>query len=228
MPNHTEIYKQKAEKYNELISKQNTLTQMIEKIQPFESLDIVDLGAGTGRLTTELAEKANSIVAIDASEEMLKITVERLENARFTNWKTKVSDLRKLPLQDQSTDLIVAGWSICYLGSSNNPYWKEDIHRVMEEMKRVLRSSGTIIIFETLGTGVEQPSPPDFLKPYFETLINGYSFSHDWIRLDYTFDNLNQAKELTRFFFGDDLGDQVLKENLVRLPECAGVWWLKL
>ncbi|NDI36897.1 class I SAM-dependent methyltransferase [Chengkuizengella sediminis] len=226
MPNHTEIYRKDAEKYHELISKQNNLTNIIKQIRPFKGLDIVDLGAGTGRLTSVLVEEAKSIIALDASEEMLKITKEKLEKTGFTNWKTQVSDLRKLSLQDQSADLIVAGWSICYLGSSNNPYWEQDIYKVIKEMKRALRRNGTIIIFETLGTGVKTPSPPDFLKKYYAALVNQYCFSHQSIRLDYTFDDMQQAEELTRFFFGSDLSNRVVKENLVHLPECVGIWWL--
>ncbi|MFS1510988.1 class I SAM-dependent methyltransferase [Chengkuizengella sp. SCS-71B] len=221
MPNHTEIYKHKAETYYKLISKQNNLVYTIEKIRPIKGLDIVDLGAGTGRLASVLAEEAKSIIALDASQEMLNITKKRLKKAGFTNWKTIVSDLRKLPLQDQSADLVVAGWSICYLGSENNPYWEQDIYKVIKEMKRVLRSNGTIIIFETHGTGVTSPAPPDFLKKYYTALVDDYGFSHQCIRLDYTFDHINQAEELTRFFFGNDLADKVVRENLVQLPECA-------
>ncbi|NBI29231.1 class I SAM-dependent methyltransferase [Chengkuizengella marina] len=226
MTDHTEIYRKEAETYHKLISKQNNLANVIKQICPFKGLDIVDLGAGTGRLTSVLAEQAKSIIAIDASEEMLDVTEERLEKAGFTNWKTKVSDLRKLPLRDQSADLIIAGWSICYLASENNRYWKKDIHQVMTEMKRILRSNGTIIIFETLGTGVATPSPPDFLKKYYATLVEKYGFSHQWVRLDYSFDHIKQAEELTRFFFGDELADKVVRENLIHLPECVGIWWL--
>jgi hypothetical protein len=36
-----------------------------------------------------------------------------------------------------------------------------------------------------------------------------------------------EAEQLTRFFFGDELADQVAFNNIVALPECAGVWWRK-
>jgi ubiquinone/menaquinone biosynthesis C-methylase UbiE len=228
MPDHTHIYGKEAEKYHELISKQPNLKECIAEIRPYSGLDIADIGAGTGRLTTALAPEAKSIIALDASEAMLSITADRLNQAGLTNWRTKVADLRKLPLEDQSVDLIVAGWSICYLGSTNVQNWEQNIHEVMGEIKRVLRNKGTIIIFETLGTGFVTPTAPDFLKKYYAMLVDYYGFSHKWIRTDYTFDHIKQAEELTRFFFGDDLAGQVSKEHLVRLPECAGVWWLQL
>ncbi|MCF2938092.1 methyltransferase type 11 [Paenibacillus alkaliterrae] len=95
-------------------------------------------------------------------------------------------------------------------------------------MMRVLRPGGMIIIFETMGTGYETPNPPEFLKPYYDELVQEYGFSHKWIRTDYQFDNTLQAEQLTRFFFSDELADRVASRKLVQLPECAGVWWLQL
>jgi dihydroorotase len=39
---------------------------------------------------------------------------------------------------------------------------------------------------------------------------------------------VEQAEQLTRFFFGDDLADKVAEQKLSHLPECAGVWRLQL
>ena len=33
------------------------------------------------------------------------------------------------------------------------------------------------------------------------------------------------AEQLTRFFFGDEMADEVVRQNWVVLPECTGVWW---
>ncbi|MNI08021.1 Demethylmenaquinone methyltransferase [compost metagenome] len=228
MPDHKSIYEKQAGMYHELISKQESLEAHIEAIRPISGLDIADLGAGTGRLTTVLAAQAKSIVALDASEAMLRITADRLTQAGFTNWSTQTADLRKLPMEDQSVDLIVAGWSICYLTNTDVHSWEQHLEEVIGEIKRVLRAKGTIIIFETMGTGFEQPNPPDFLKPYYAKLVADYGFSHKWIRTDYTFDHLEQAEQLTRFFFSDALANRVLEQNLVHLPECAGIWWLHL
>jgi ubiquinone/menaquinone biosynthesis C-methylase UbiE len=228
MPDHDQIYKQEADHYHELIAKQPDLTAIIEGIRPIRGLDIVDIGAGTGRLTTALAPEANSIIALDASEAMLEINTDRLREAGLINWTTKVADHRKLPLADRSADLIVAGWSICYLGSTNVEGWERNIGEVISEIKRVLRPNGTVIIFETLGTGFESPNPPDFLLNYYSALVDDYGFSHRWIRTDYKFDDIHQAERLTRFFFGDEIADRVIEQNLIHLPECAGVWWLQL
>lgn len=154
MPNHEAIYRNEAEIYDALITKQPALQVLINEIRPYAGLDIVDVGAGTGRLTTVLAGDARSIVATDASEAMLGIAASKLAAAGHANWRTIAADMRELPLEEKCADLIVAGWSICYLGSSNNPSWEREIEKVMNELRRVLRPGGTIIYFRDNGDGV--------------------------------------------------------------------------
>ena len=91
-------------------------------------------------------------------------------------------------------------------------------------MKRVLTGDGTILLFESLGTGNEAPMKLDHLKDYYPWLDEA-GFQSKWIRTDYKFESLAEAEELSRFFFGEELGDTVLKNNWVVLPECTGVWW---
>lgn len=227
MPDHDSIYRHEADMYHELIAKQPDLRAVVEEIAPVAGADIVDLGAGTGRLSSALAPGARSLVALDASEAMLQIAADRLGRAGLDNWSVRVADHRRLPLPDASADLVVSGWSVCYLTSDNVPDWEKNLAGIVGEMKRLLRPGGTIALFETMGTGHETPSPPGFLLPYFAKLTGEYRFSHRWIRLDYAFDDAAQAERLTRFFFGDELADRVARDRLVRLPECAGVWWLR-
>ncbi|XID91306.1 class I SAM-dependent methyltransferase [Paenibacillaceae bacterium WGS1546] len=227
MPNHDSIYRHEADMYHELIAKQPDLRSVVEELAPVAGADIVDLGAGTGRLSAALAPGARSLVALDASEAMLRIAADRLRQAGLDNWSVRVADHRRLPLPDASADLVVSGWSVCYLTADSVPDWEANLARIVAEMKRVLRPGGTIVLFETMGTGHETPSPPGFLLPYFTRLTNEYRFSHRWLRLDYAFDDAAQAERLTRFFFGDELADWVARDRLVRLPECAGVWRLR-
>ncbi|WP_409177171.1 class I SAM-dependent methyltransferase [Brevibacillus fortis] len=226
MPNHEQIYKNQAEQYDLMISRQPSLLAVIEEITPVKGQDVIDLGAGSGRLTSVLAPHAKSILALDASAAMLEVNAQQLTQAGLTNWKTNVADHRELPADDNSADVIVAGWTVCYLTSSEVPNNELHLEKIIQEMKRVLRPGGTIVIMETMGTGYETPHPPEFLTQYYSLLENKYGFSHKWIRLDYQFKDIEEAEQLSRFFFGDELGDRVAREKLVTLPECAGVWWL--
>jgi len=225
MPNHHHIYRHEAERYDALIGKQPDLLAVIRSICDPAGKDIIDLGAGTGRLTVPLAGAAKSIVATDASAAMLEVAEARLKRLPRRNWSTIVADNRAIPLDDGSADLLVSGWSICYTASSDEADWERNLAVTMGEIGRVLRPGGTAIIFETLGTGVETPSPPAFLTGYYAALERDYGCRHRWIRTDYTFDDAAQAAELAGFFFGDAIAALIVSRGWRTLPECAGVWW---
>jgi hypothetical protein len=111
-------------------------------------------------------------------------------------------------------------------GRSYPETWRQEIDRAVQQMGRVLRPLGTVIILETLGTGSESPQPPtETLAAYYSTLETEYCFSSTWIWTDYQFESVAEADELTRFFFGAELADRVRRERLKILPECTGIWW---
>ncbi|MDK8181141.1 class I SAM-dependent methyltransferase [Paenibacillus sp. UMB4589-SE434] len=230
MAEHDYIYKFDATQYDEMISKQPEVGSFIREIRSYAGLDVIDVGAGTGRLTTVLAPEAKSIVALDASEAMLQITSAKLSESGLSNWRVVQSDYLSIPLEANSADLVVAGWSLCYIVNSSclTSPWEDSLQQVMKELRRVVRPGGTVIIMETMGTGKEVPSPPTFLTAYYEQLVGKYGFSHKWIRLDYEFENAVQAEQLVRWFFGDALADEIAKKQLKQVPECAGIWWLTL
>jgi ubiquinone/menaquinone biosynthesis C-methylase UbiE len=230
MPDLQEIYDSHADQYEILVSRedyQGNIFPALNHIRPLEGLDVVDLGAGTGRLACMLAPVARSVWAFDVSQHMLDVAIAKLEQGGWTNWRADVADHRDLPLKDGVADVAVSGWSMCYAAIWCQGIWQDELGKALAEMKRALRSDGTIIILETLGTGYEAPNPPDELKPYFAHLKE-QGFSSTWIRTDYQFRSLAEAEELSRFFFGDELAQKVVQNNWVVLPECTGLWWLNL
>ncbi|MGO4274538.1 class I SAM-dependent methyltransferase, partial [Paenibacillus sp. TAF58] len=190
------IYQDNTQTYDLLISKQPNLAKVIHEIRPYAHLDVVDLGAGTGRLSMFLAEEANSLWCLDSSKAMLSVLEKKLAATSNTNWRTIVSDHRALPIEDRSKDLVVAGWSLCYLASSNNVDWENNLKQMMSEIRRILRPNGTVIILETLGTGFAKPTRYDYLAPYYQFLETEYGFEHNWLATDYKFKDVDEAVQL--------------------------------
>jgi ubiquinone/menaquinone biosynthesis C-methylase UbiE len=224
------IYQNDGDRYEALISRedyQGNIPRAIDEIINVDGLNVLDLGAGTGRLTLMLTPRVKSIRAFDVSDEMLRVCRERLVASGLSNWQVDVADHRDLPVEDHSTDLVVSGWSVAYLAVWHPDSWREELEKWLDEMKRVLDGEGCIILFESLGTGNESPIKLDHLKDYYPWLDEA-GFQSKWIRTDYKFESLEEAEELSRFFFGDELGDKVLKNNLIVLPECTGVWWKRI
>jgi ubiquinone/menaquinone biosynthesis C-methylase UbiE len=224
------IYQSESDRYEALIARedyQGNIVQAIDEIIKVDNLDVLDLGAGTGRLTLLLAPRVKSIRAFDASAEMLRICRERLTASGLSNWQVEVADHRQLPVKDHSVDLVLSGWSVSYLAVWNPEQAQQELDKWLAEMRRVLRKDGMIVLFESLGTGNEEPMRLEHVESTYQWLdANG--FQNKWIRTDYKFKSVEEAGELSRFFFGDELGEKVKENNWVILPECTGVWWRRV
>lgn len=228
MPTEQEVYASHAEQYERLIRRedwQNQVGDAIDRICVPDGLDILDLGAGTGRLTRLLAARSASIIACDASARMLALTESFLRQSGYSHWRTAVADHRRVPLPDASLDLVVSGWSFSYLAVWGGANWQTALEDGLREINRILRPGGTFLLFETLGTGQESPCVPQHLAGYYAWLAE-QGFQSSWIRTDYKFESLEEAVELASFFFGEEMGEKARANDWQFLPECTGVWWL--
>lgn len=224
------IYQTDGDRYEALIARedyQGNILRALEEIVKLDGLEVLDLGAGTGRLAVMLAPRVKSMQAFDISEEMLRVCRQRLAAGGLTNWKVETADHRQIPIPDTSADLAVSGWSVSYLAVWHPDAWRAELEKWLGEMQRVLRPNSHIVLFESLGTGNETPLQLEHLKDFYPWLADA-GFQNQWIRTDYQFESIDEAEELSRFFFGEELGDQVKANGWVTLPECTGVWWKKL
>jgi len=227
MPDHAEIYRQQAEAYEALVSRedyQGHILPALESLTALRGRAVVDLGAGTGRLACLLAPLAASVYAFDLNRAMLAVAAARLRRSGLAHWTAAVADHRALPLPDGSADLLVSGWSVSYLAVWNPDDWQAQLERGLAEMRRLLRPGGSLILLETLGTGFTRPSPPAHMHAFL-AYLEAHGFRRTWIRTDYRFEDRRQAEELTRFFFGEELLPKLEERpEGVCLPECTGLW----
>ncbi len=227
MPDHPEIYRSQAEQYEALVSRedyQGNLLPALLKITSFYHKRVVEFGAGTGRLTTQIAPLVQSIKAYDISPHMLDLAAQKLTNSGLSNWQIQTADHRQVPAADHSADVILSGWSVCYVVVDHPQCWQAEIDKVLTEMDRVLIPGGKIILIETLGTGFEHPNAPDHLVEYY-AYLESHGFTRTWVRTDYRFENIEIARELSRFFFGDAMLEKIVSDSRgITLPECTGIW----
>jgi ubiquinone/menaquinone biosynthesis C-methylase UbiE len=223
-----EIYARHGDRYDQLVARedhQGNILPALQAIRPLEGLTVVELGAGTGRLSCLLAPRVERILLLDASQHMLDVAADKLARLGPDNWQTQVADNRCLPVVDQSADMAISGWSLGYLVGEHPETWRAELGKALHEMRRVLRPGGTIVILETLGTGHETPHPPTVTLADYYSYLETAGFASTWIRTDYRFVSLDEAEALTRFFFGNELAAQVVENEWVILPECTGIWW---
>jgi ubiquinone/menaquinone biosynthesis C-methylase UbiE len=219
---HQAVYQDHAATYDLLVAREDyegNIPRVLREVADWHGRTVVELGAGTGRLTRLVAPWVKSLYAFDLSPAMLAVAAASL--TRETGWLTAAADHRALPLPDRSVDMVLAGWTICYLVSWHPRCWQPELARALAEMERVLRPGGQIILLETMGTGYETPHPPEQLQPYYDYLQTA-GFHSQWFRTDYQFPSAEEARRLTTFFFGPELAAQF--DGRIYLPECTGVF----
>jgi ubiquinone/menaquinone biosynthesis C-methylase UbiE len=221
------IYSSQAQDYHTMISAEDcdgALNSALLKGLPIEGKCILDLGTGTGRLPLILSGHARQIIGVDLYYDMLRQN--SLERQRISGkWDLAQTDIRTLPFQSGSADVVTAGWSIGHLRSWYATDWEAQIGRIITEMFRVARSGGWLIILETLSTGSLTPTPPSpELAEYYTWLETLWGFQRKSLQTDYAFSSVDEAVEKTEFFFGPELSASIRAHAWSRLPEWTGMW----
>lgn len=229
MIDYLDIYNTQAAQYERLVAREDHkghLLPALEEIRPFSGLAVVESGAGTGRLATLLAPLVARILVCDIMPAMLAIAEEKRQREGWHHWQPAVADHRYLPIAAETADVVLVGWSLSHFSAWYPQSWQQEIGTALAEMERVLRSNGTLIIIETLGTNSQTPHPPAaHLAAYYRWLEQEQGFASTWIRTDYRFASLAEAQTLIRFFFGEEMATSVVRKGSPIVAECTGIWW---
>jgi ArsR family transcriptional regulator len=102
-------------------------------------LIIADVGCGTGAFAGMLSPVAKKLVAIDREPTMLEAARTRL--GEIPNVEFVLGEAERLPLEDQSVDLVVLGLVLHHL---------EHPERALREVSRVLLPGGRVLIVDML------------------------------------------------------------------------------
>lgn len=222
-----QIYQHHGQTYHEMITfedAEGNLRPALEAVTSFRGKAILDLGSGTGRIPLLFPELP--VVCLDLHMNML------LENRRQQAPDPGIlvrGDMRRLPFHESAFEVVTAGWALGHFPGWYPETWKGEAARVLEEAQRVLSPGGALVIIETMSTGALSPAPPTRrLAAYYDWLEEDWGFSRQVIQTDYQFDDLGQAVQYARFFFGDELAKEVRTRGWVRLPEWTGVWSKKV
>ena len=225
------IYSRHAGEYHELVTRedmQGNLVSALRQIVDFRAKTVVELGAGTGRITKIIAPMAGRVLAFDRSRHMLQQAAAYLSDDLRSNVTLAEADNRRVPLPDGAADIVIEGWSFGHTVVQGGDAWKAAAEAILAETSRLLKRGGTAILIETLGTGFRSPQPPGPVLPLFYSwLERERGFALKWVRTDYTFESQEKARTLVEFFFGRMVEHDVRDTGEVIVPECTGIWWKK-
>jgi ArsR family transcriptional regulator len=100
---------------------------------------VVDIGTGTGKLLEVMAPRAESLLGLDASREMLALARARLGERGLSNASVRLADMYRLPLPDAGFDLATLQMVLHYA---------EDPAAALAEAARVLRPNGLLVVVD--------------------------------------------------------------------------------
>lgn len=112
--------------------------QLINWLPSLSTPTCVDLASGTGDLTFALAEKypAGSILGIDITPQMIHIATCR---NMYKNITWHLGDMCKIPLEDNSVDIITGGYAL----------WRAHSQEaLLSELRRVLKPGGIVVFLD--------------------------------------------------------------------------------
>lgn len=123
---------------------------------------VLDVGAGTGRLSLSMAKIGAQVTALDISEQMLKIL--KNKDKKIT---TIVGDAEALPFPNNTFDIVTAAFLIVHL---------KDPLAFFDEAYRVLQDGGILAI-----SNINQKSAPDVETKSGKIKIESYYHRPDKI-----------------------------------------------
>lgn len=130
---------------------------------PLDGAQVIEIGAGTGKNTTYLAERAGRVLALDLSSAMLDKARARLEadHVRFAEHDITTP----WPAENGGTDLVIGNLVLEHI---------EDLAPVFAEIARVLKPGGTAFLSELHPERQARGSQARFEKNGEAALVEAY------------------------------------------------------
>lgn len=157
-----------------------------------ESIDVADIGSGTGILANMFAGYGNIVFGVEPNDEMREMAHNQLKS--FFNFVSVNGTAENTTLADSSADMIVAAQA----------YHWFDSRKAKQEFKRILRNNGFVVII----FNVRKNNTP-FMKAYNKLQEN--------LKTDFKKVRLENVKENHIADFFDDL--KIKKKQLDNLQE---------
>lgn len=174
---------------------------------------VLDIGCGDGKITAEIARQVprGSVVGVDFSEDMIRVCKERY--SEVSNMQFSVADAANFSF-DQKFDLVTSFFTL---------HWVKDQAAVLENIKKVLKPGGTVIIRmagyapSPIGQAFEQliitepwkahfaVTPPQYYpgsEEFYKKKLNELGFSQVDVKIMNLPGSYKNCNELISWFMG--------------------------
>ncbi|KAK3022925.1 hypothetical protein RJ639_047147 [Escallonia herrerae] len=142
--------------------------EVLSLLPPYEGKSVLELGAGIGRFTGELAKTAGQVLALDFIDSVIKKN--ESINGHFKNVKFMCADVTSpdLNISAESVDLIFSNWLLMYLSD-------KEVENLADRFVKWLKVGGFIFFrescFHQSGDHKRKNNPTHYRKPRFYTKV---------------------------------------------------------
>ncbi|XP_019421912.1 PREDICTED: phosphoethanolamine N-methyltransferase 1-like [Lupinus angustifolius] len=142
--------------------------EVLSLLPKYDGKSVLELGAGIGRFTGELAQKAGQLLAIDFIDSAIKKN--ESINGHHKNVNFMCADVTSPDLQiaEGSIDLIFSNWLLMYLSDN-------EVEKLAERMMKWLKDDGYIFFrescFHQSGDSKRKYNPTHYREPRFYTKV---------------------------------------------------------
>lgn len=180
-----------------------------------EGADVLEVGAGTGRLTEYLAPGAGTYRAVDIDGELVEYCQDEHEDLPAT---FEQQDSLDLNVEDDSVDVLIDSWAFCCYPSPD---------QATAEFDRVLRDDGRVVVVREVPDSEYERVLGEFVPSDREYSVTdqiddplrerfGDPVRTEEIGSDYVFDSVADATEAFRFHLEEwsdcDLADDQMAD----------------
>jgi phosphoethanolamine N-methyltransferase len=150
--------------------------EVLSLLPPYEGKSILELGAGIGRFTGELAQKAGHVIALDFIDNVIKKN--KSINGHYKNVEFMCADVTSpdLHIPSESVDLIFSNWLLMYLSDN-------EVENLAKRLVKWLKVGGHIFFrescFHQSGDHKRKQNPTHYREPRFYTKIFKECYTRD-------------------------------------------------
>jgi ubiquinone/menaquinone biosynthesis C-methylase UbiE len=157
---------------------------------------VLDVGAGNGYTAEKLVHENRIVIPMEPDEKMVDLS-------KNLAWSNGVA--QSIPFHSNTFDAMYSTWAFFFDGIT-------DIDEGLNEIERVVKNEGLIIIVDNYGNDEFCSfSPNDISNPVSKWVERG--FKYEIIDTEFVFDTVEEAKKLLTFYFGEQ-GNKVNKTRL--------------
>ncbi|XP_038981722.1 phosphoethanolamine N-methyltransferase 1-like [Phoenix dactylifera] len=142
--------------------------EVLSLLPPYKGKSVLELGAGIGRFTGELAKEAGHVLALDFIENVIKKN--ESANGHLKNISFVCADVTSpdLMIEAESVDLIFSNWLLMYLSDN-------EVEKLAERLVKWLKVGGYIFFrescFHRSGDSKRKTNPTHYREPRFYTKV---------------------------------------------------------